>query len=159
MYLQTLLRTHLLRELTEEISDHPELQDPLRKADALRQAKQKVAELTEETLITDPRLRGQATTCTVPEDERCEARTWANHTGARCTRRAHDKYCKIHQRMVEETDSLVFGRHDEDRPVFNERGNRIPWYDESPLTSLDILLRYQQRDLVGLIAQDSGKGG
>jgi hypothetical protein len=155
MYLETLLRTHLLRELTEEISDHPELQDPPRKTDALRQAKQKVSDLTIDTLITDPRLRGQVTTCTVPEDERCEARTWANHTGTRCTRRTHDQYCKIHQRMLEETDYLVFGRYDEDRPVFNESGNRIPWYDESPIASLDILLRYQQMDLEGLI---SGKG-
>ena len=159
MYLHTLLRTHLLRELTKEISDHPELQDPLLQADALGKAKQKVSDLTEDTLITDPRLRGQDTTCKVPDDQRCRARAWANHTGTRCTLRTPDTYCKIHQRMLEDTGYLVFGRYDEDRPVFNETGNRIPWYDESPIATLDILLRYQQMDLELLISSESGELG
>tara|TARA_B110001469_G_scaffold109754_1_gene111109 strand:- start:841 stop:1017 length:177 start_codon:yes stop_codon:yes gene_type:complete len=58
--------------------------------------------------------------------------------------------------MLEEKGYLVFGRYDEERPVFNEKGNRIPWYDESPWDVIDIILKYQQAELDSFVSREGG---
>jgi len=154
MYLQTLLMHHLKEECLEALANHPDLQEEERYSRAIRLLTEKLQGAT----LTNPTLRRPpaSSTTLIPDEERCEARTWASHTGERCTRRACEGYCRIHQKMLEEKGYLVFGRYDEERPVFNEKGNRIPWYDESPWDAIDIILQYQQMELASFISREGG---
>ena len=83
-----------------------------------------------------------------PEAERCCARIWNHNRGTRCThRRKHDsdnpEYCGTHNRELVKRGYLKFRRYDEERPEINAEGTRIPWYDTTPMETLQILVDYQ----------------
>ena len=153
MYLQTLLIHRLKDECLLALAVHPDLQDEEQYTRATRLLTEKLQRAT----ITNRTLRRPTESTTlIPVEDRCEARTWSSHTGERCSRRACEGYCRIHQKMLEEKGYLVFGRYDEERPVFNEKGNRIPWYDESPWDAIDIILKYQQAELDSFVSREGG---
>tara|TARA_B100001093_G_scaffold390055_1_gene376330 strand:- start:4341 stop:4889 length:549 start_codon:yes stop_codon:yes gene_type:complete len=82
-----------------------------------------------------------------PDEERCCARTWNHNQGTRCTqRRKRDsecpEYCGTHNRELTKRGYLKFHRYDEPRPEINAEGSRIPWYDTTPMESLQIILDY-----------------
>jgi hypothetical protein len=74
----------------------------------------------------------------------CCARVWSSHYGnqcSKCTLEGSD-YCKQHQRMIDSYGYLSLGRYDEERPLLNEKGNVIPWYNYEILDMINILFEY-----------------
>ena len=91
--------------------------------------------------------------CSATSENRCCARIWDNHYGTRCRyKRFEDtEYCNHHNKMLERTDKLLFNRYDEEKPIFNEKGNRIPWFRNSNMKILDDLVQEQCHNLQKLI--------
>ena len=90
----------------------------------------------------------------IPSSEnRCCARIWDNHYGTRCKyKRIKDKeYCNHHNDMIKRSGKLLFNRYDEDKPIFNEKGNRIPWFTKSNIQILDDIIQKQHDNLIELI--------
>ena len=80
----------------------------------------------------------------------CCARIWGSHYGIRCSRvKIHNtEYCKQHNRIINDYGKLLLNRYDEKRPLINDKGNNIPWYNHEPLEILDILIGYQSMKLI-----------
>ena len=91
--------------------------------------------------------------CKYTSNNRCCARIWDNHYGTRCRykRFGDTEYCNHHNKMLERTDKLLFNRYDEEKPIFNEKGNRIPWFRNSNVKILDDLVQEQHHNLHKLI--------
>ena len=86
------------------------------------------------------------------DPNRCCARIWDDHRGTRCKSRVKDgDYCGKHLSEIERKGYLKFKRYDERRPVINEKGNDIPWYEYEPMEVLEIILSYQLMNLKTLI--------
>lgn len=86
------------------------------------------------------------------DDRRCYARIWADHRGTRCNSKIKsDGYCGKHLKCLERHDYLPFGNYDEPRPIINEEGNMIPWYDRTEIESLATLINHQLIRLQKLI--------
>ena len=84
--------------------------------------------------------------------KRCCARIWFHHKGLRCTYSKYKgDYCKKHNNMINNLGYLRFKRYDEKRPKYNETGNKIPWYDYSPMETINIVIQYQNKNLLKLI--------
>ena len=79
-----------------------------------------------------------------PDINRCCARVWKDHRGLRCSNQIKSSdYCMKHTNQITNNGYLSFKRYDEPRPVYNEKGHRIPWYDYSRLQMIDIIIKYQ----------------
>jgi hypothetical protein len=90
--------------------------------------------------------------CIVGDKDRCKARIWDHKRGTRCKSKSKgDGYCGKHLNCIQSYGHLLFGDHDEPRPIINEKGNVIPWYDDPPLEVLEILIRFQRIRLQKLI--------
>jgi hypothetical protein len=89
-------------------------------------------------------------------DTRCCARIWDNHYGTRCKykRITNEEYCKHHMNMINKTGNLLFNRYDEDKPLFNNKHNPIPWLKKSKIELLDEILKKQWRSLEKSIKND-----
>ena len=86
------------------------------------------------------------------DDRRCYARIWDDHRGTRCNSKIKsDGYCGKHLKCLQRHDYLPFGNYDEPRPIINEEGNMIPWYDRTEIESLDTLINHQLIRLQKLI--------
>ena len=91
-------------------------------------------------------------TKTETSDDRCYARIWDDHRGTRCNSKIKsDGYCGKHLKCLQRHDYLPFGNYDEPRPIINEEGNMIPWYDRTEIESLDTLINHQLIRLQKLI--------
>ena len=88
----------------------------------------------------------------VEDSYRCCARIWDEHRGTQCKSRVTDgDYCGKHLSEIDRKGYLKFKRYDESRPVINEKGNDIPWYEDDPLEVMEIILNYQLMNLKTLI--------
>ena len=85
--------------------------------------------------------------------ERCCARIWSGHYGFRCSykRINNTEYCSNHNKMIKKYGKLLFNRYDEDRPLINDKGNKIPWFDLSHLEMIDQIIQKQDKLLKKLI--------
>ena len=141
--LVTLLKDLLLSEITQELGDE--------------YPKEIVKRLVRNKIETDPptfeRLREHGDgSCKIPDNERCCARIWGNHRGGRCmTKRTKTEYCKKHQSIIDRDHTLPFGRYDNPKPLYNEMGNRLPWFEGDSFHELETLFEYQRRGLRDLI--------
>jgi len=61
------------------------------------------------------------------------------------------EYCKNHNNMINKQGYLSFARYDEDRPVINEKCNKIPWRDTTAMEDIDTIIQYQNMKLMKLI--------
>ena len=91
--------------------------------------------------------------CTrISDKNRCCSRIWFHHKGLRCPySKCKGDYCKKHTTMIQNLGYLRFRRYDEKRPMYNEQGNKIPWYDYSPMETINIVIQYQNMNLLQLI--------
>ena len=88
----------------------------------------------------------------VEDPNRCCARIWDENRGTRCKPRVKDgDYCGKHLSEIERKGYIKFKRYDEERPVINEKGNDIPWYEDEPMEVLEIIINYQLMNLKTLI--------
>ena len=82
----------------------------------------------------------------------CCARVWNNNRGTQCTyTKKNGDYCIHHKKQIENKGYLSFKRYDETRPLYNEKGNKIPWYNHTHYEMLEIIIKYQNLQLVNLI--------
>ncbi len=73
-------------------------------------------------------LSDKSDNCIIDDNNRCCARIWDNHYGTRCKYKKYkDDYCKHHLNMIKRDGKLLFNRYDEEKPLLNNKNNRIPW--------------------------------
>jgi hypothetical protein len=103
--------------------------------------------------IKDLKFLDKEKKCKYLSENRCCARIWDNHYGTRCRyKRIKDKeYCNHHNNMIIRSGKLLFNRYDEAKPIINEKGNRIPWFTNSNIETLNDLVQEQHEKLIGLI--------
>lgn len=144
--LESLLGDLLVSEIAKEL--HSEFQN------------QPLERIVRDKIQRDPpifqRLRDKPSVpCKVPDSGRCCARIWNNHRGGRCASKkmTTKDYCQKHQNILERDGSLMFGRYDEPKPLYNEPGNRLPWFEGDPFYELQTLFKYQRYCLQTLIKE------
>ena len=82
----------------------------------------------------------------------CCARVWNYHKGTQCNyKKNNGDYCNHHKKLLEKKGYLPFKRYDEKRPNFNEKGNRLQWHNHTPFEMLEIIINYQNLQLISLI--------
>ena len=103
--------------------------------------------------IKDLKFLDKEKKCRYSSENRCCSRIWDNHYGSRCRykRLKNTEYCNHHNDMIKRSGKLLFNRYDEDKPIFNEKGNRIPWFKQSNMNILDDLVQEQHEKLIELI--------
>ena len=86
----------------------------------------------------------------IPDENRCCARIMGErYSDQRCPyHKVKDDYCKIHLKRLDKYGYLAFRRFDEPRPTINEKGNKIAWRDDSALTDINTVIRYQNMKLL-----------
>jgi len=86
----------------------------------------------------------------IPDENRCCARIMGErYSDQRCPyHKVKDDYCKIHLKRLDKYGYLAFRRFDELRPTINEKGNKIAWRDDSALTDINTVIRYQNMKLL-----------
>ena len=85
----------------------------------------------------------------ISDENRCCARIMGErYSDERCPyHKVKDDYCKIHLKRLDKYGYLAFRRFDESRPIINEKGNKIPWRDNSSLSDINTVIRYQNMKL------------
>lgn len=85
----------------------------------------------------------------ISDEDRCCARIMGErYSDERCPyHKVKDDYCKIHLKRLDKYGYLAFRRFDESRPTINEKGNKIPWRDNSSLSDINTVIRYQNMKL------------
>jgi len=85
----------------------------------------------------------------ISDEDRCCARIMGErYSDERCPyHKVKDDYCKIHLKRLDKYGYLAFRRFDEPRPTINEKGNKIPWRDNSSLSDINTVIRYQNMKL------------
>ena len=75
--------------------------------------------------------------------------TKSRHMESRCSSKCfgNTEYCKTHLNRLNREGYLSFGRYDEKRPTINEKGNIIPWQDQTAMESIDLVVQYQDMNL------------
>lgn len=103
--------------------------------------------------IKDLTFKDKGKKCRYLSENRCCARIWDNHYGTRCKykRIGNTEYCNHHNVALKKSGKLLFNRYDEDKPIFNEKGNRIPWFINSNIQMLDDIVQEQHENLIELI--------
>ena len=103
--------------------------------------------------IKDLNFLNKEKKCKYSSENRCCARIWNNHYGTRCRykRIKETEYCNHHNDMIKRSGKLLFNRYDEDKPIFNEKSNRIPWFTNSNIEMLDDIVQEQHEKLIELI--------
>jgi len=91
--------------------------------------------------------------CNYNSETRCCARIWDSHYGTRCRykRFENTEYCKHHDKTIKRRGELLFNRYDEDRPIYNEKGNIIPWFEDTNMEMLDNIVQKQHDKMIKLI--------
>ena len=86
----------------------------------------------------------------ISDEDRCCARIMGErYSDERCPyHKVKDDYCKIHLKRLDKYGYLAFKRFDESRPIINEKGNKIAWRDDSALTDINTVIRYQNMRLI-----------
>ena len=81
----------------------------------------------------------------IPDNKRCCSRIWDNHKGTRCyyLKKKNEDYCQHHLNMIQKNGKLIFNRYDEDKPIYNEKNNRIPWIEKSEIETLNDIIQKQ----------------
>ena len=85
----------------------------------------------------------------ISDEDRCCARIMGErYSDERCPyHKVKDDYCRIHLKRLDKYGYLAFNRFDEPRPIINEKGNKIAWRDDSSLTDINTVIRYQNMKL------------
>ena len=82
----------------------------------------------------------------------CCARVWNSHKGTQCSyKKNNGDYCNHHKKLIAKKGYLPFKRYDEIRPKFNENGTVLQWHDHTPFEMLEIIIKYQNLQLISLI--------
>ena len=90
----------------------------------------------------------------IAKENQCCARIMGpRYSDLRCTiiSQSGSDYCKKHLHRIDQYGYLAFGRFDQDRPIINEKGNKIPWRDSSSIEDIDTIIQNQLMNLKKII--------
>ena len=98
-------------------------------------------------------INEKAKTIDIPDSERCCARIMGErYSDVRCPyHKVKDDYCRVHLKRIDNYGYLAFKRYDEPRPLINEKGNKIPWRDDSAIDDISTVIKYQNMKLCKFI--------
>jgi len=140
MFLVYLFKEKLIKDLTKELC--------ISKPDLTSSEIKMIIERKLESMNLEEDIRNRLPQMIKSErndmNELCCARVWSSHYGNRCSKmKINGKdYCCQHQDMYDKYGYLSLGRYDEKKPLVNEKGNLIPWYNYEILDMLNILAEY-----------------
>ena len=79
---------------------------------------------------------------------------WNDRFAGRCLyKRVEGRYCGKHNQMIKNNGKLRFGDIDEPKPEYNEKGEKLCWYDEvpNPCDCLNVVLKlHMKKTIVGI---------
>jgi len=148
MKIEDLLKIKLKKDLLSELETKYNYNNlKLDKIEFLKLCSEKI-----DSKIKDISFLTNEKKCKYTEEQRCCARIWDSHYGTRCRyKRNKTDYCNHHNNMIKRTGKLYFNRYDEDKPIFNEKGNRFPWLVDSNIEILNNIILKQELKLKKLI--------
>ena len=147
--LQIKLERDLINDLLKEYKKNKQLFTMYSKNEFIEIIKRKIKIKSNQTNIT---IQDKIQCTNISDKKRCCARIYFHHKGLRCPYSKYNgDYCKKHNNMIQNLGYLRFKRYDEPRPKYNEKGNKIPWYDYSPMETINIVIQYQNKNLLKLI--------
>ena len=149
MKLEELVKIQLKNDLIKELGDRYNL-TTISKEKYLNLCETKIDLKIKDLLFLDKEKK-----CNHSSEKRCCARIWDNHYGTRCRyKRNLTDYCNHHTNMIKRNGKLYLNRYDEDKPIFNEKGNRFPWFVNPNMEMLDNIIKTQNKSLLNLIKKD-----
>ena len=151
MKLEDLLKIQLENDILNELYELYELYS--NSLDISFEEYKKICQSKIKNEIQDLSFLNKEKKCKYISENRCCARIWDNHYGTRCRYKRINgtEYCNHHNDMIKRSGKLLFNRYDEDKPIFNEKGNRIPWFINSNVQMLDDIVQEQHEKLIELI--------
>ena len=147
MDLDLLLKLKLKTELIHEINQHF---DDMMDIDLKQLITDKVSDAIQNQILTIDNKPQESP----HKDGQCCARLWKpQYSDVRCpwSSSPNSEYCGKHMSRLNEYGYLSFGRFNGPRPIINEKGNKIPWRDTTPMNDIDTIIKYQHQNLVKLI--------
>jgi hypothetical protein len=143
MNLQSLLNIKLERELIKDLNDH------FKDESLVNMIESKVKDKIKDTIITI----GSKKKLVIRDNQCCARSMGKRYSDSRCPSSTEENidYCKKHLKRIDKYGYLSFGRYDGKRPVINEKGNKIPWRDNSAMEDIDTIIQYQSMNLLKLI--------
>jgi hypothetical protein len=146
MDLDLLLKLKLKNELIHEINQHF---DDMMDIDLKQLITDKVSVAIQNQVVTIDNQPSESP----HKDTQCCARIWKpQYSDVRCPWLAQDSdYCGKHSLRIKEYGYLAFGRFDSPRPIINEKGNKIPWRDTTPMNDIETIIQYQHLQLKKLM--------
>jgi len=156
MHIETLLKMKLKEDLLNELIL---MYDPDLFPFDLAKFKEHCLQKIESKLGSIEFIKSKRKVCSIEDKNRCCARIWDNHYGTRCNylRYKNEDYCKHHLNMIQKKGKLLFNRYDEDKPLYNEKNNRIPWAITTPIEMTNQILQRQWENLSSVIHKDLKK--
>jgi len=149
MKIEDLLKIKLKNDLLKELRNKYKF-NKLSKKEYLILCESKI-----DLKLKDISFLKKETKCNYSSEERCCARIWDNHYGSRCKyKRNKTDYCNHHNNMIRRTGKLYLNRYDEDKPVFNEKDNRFPWFVDTNMEMLNNIILEQDKMLKSLIKKE-----
>ena len=99
------------------------------------------------------------TKCKYSSKDRCCARIWNHHYGDRCRYKKinNSDYCKHHINVIQKNGELILKRYDQDKPLYNIKKNKIPWFTKPHLEMLNDIIQKQHNNLYRKIKINSIK--
>jgi hypothetical protein len=149
MKIEDLLKIKLKNDLLKELSNRYKF-NQFSKKEYLILCESKI-----DLKLKDISFLNKKKKCGYSSEERCCARIWDNHYGSRCKyKRNKTDYCNHHNNMIKRTGKLYLNRYDEDKPLFNEKGNRFPWFVDPNMEMLNNIIQKQDKMLKSLIKKE-----
>ena len=144
MNLQSLLNIKLERELIKDLNDH------FKDESLVNIIESKVRDKIKDTIIT---ITIDSKKLVIRDNQCCARSMGPKYSDSRCSSSTEENidYCKKHLKRIDKYGYLSFGRYDGKRPVINEKGNKIPWRDNTAIEDIDTIIQYQSMNLLKLI--------
>tara|TARA_A100001037_G_C15150059_1_gene638594 strand:+ start:5923 stop:6396 length:474 start_codon:yes stop_codon:yes gene_type:complete len=147
----SLIKIKLEKELLNDLSEYYEtISDKIDREEYISFIEERIQDkLSENEFFKDTTNKK-----VIAKENQCCARIMGpRYSDLRCTiiSQSESDYCKKHLRRIDQYGYLAFGRFDQERPIINEKGNKIPWRDSSSIEDIDTIIQYQLMNLKKII--------
>lgn len=147
----SLIKIKLEKELLNDLSEYYEtISDKIEREEYISFIEKRIQDkLSENEFFKDTTNKK-----VIAKENQCCARIMGpRYSDLRCTiiSQSGTDYCKKHLHRIDQYGYLAFGRFDQDRPIINEKGNKIPWRDSSSMEDIDTIIQYQLMNLKKII--------
>ena len=143
MDLNSLLKTKLENELFNEIKSHF-------KNESLNNV---IKKKIKEKIIENPiNIDKEDIEEKIIKNQCCARIMGKRYSDLRCPNIiSHNNLCNKHNKRIDEFGYLPFGYYNETRPRYNEKGNKIPWRDQTAMEDINTIIQLQNMNLCNII--------